>query len=527
VTVELLTMAAVFVGGCALLRGFGLTGWALPPLGLIVGICLLVEVGFGQLVTGAPGSPVITLVIISGVPLAWCALRLRREPDLGRSLVPVAAGLAAVCAAVPVLRTVNMVKWHSDSLEYLSAGRLIAEGRYRSLAPSSMLSTRVLGVPLLHTPANLSGELYLRSITPLLWLATVASLIWLLYNAMRTGTDRRWRTVLIVLTVLWLATNNRVASNTFYLNGHLLTAALLLLIAGPGWLAASSAGADRAPRRALLALQLLAVPALVLARPEGALMAALAILPALLSDRFSPRHRSILLATLCICAALLTGFEVWLFHARGTTIPVSITAPGALWLLLLLAVPLMQWGLPGRGGHGWGRPGWRLPGWLLVQRYPVLLLAIVEGGLWLGLAAYTLRSSQVLVDSARATSDNLVHGQGGWGIFVVLLCALLLAAMLLLRLPNQAILRFPVTTFLPLVFLLAYLREGSYRVGDTDSLNRMVMHIVPLGVAYLALLLTIGRPVGRRVPRPPATQPPAQPAQPAASPRPRSLARLH
>ena len=53
-------------------------------------------------------------------------------------------------------------------------------------------------------------------------------------------------------------------------------------------------------------------------------------------------------------------------------------------------------------------------------------------------------------------------------------------------------LRFPLTTFVPFVFLMAYFREGSYRVGLADSLNRMIMHVVPLAILLLLILVTVG-----------------------------------
>jgi membrane protein implicated in regulation of membrane protease activity len=50
-----------------------------------------------------------------------------------------------------------------------------------------------------------------------------------------------------------------------------------------------------------------------------------------------------------------------------------------------------------------------------------------------------------------------------------------------------------VTTFLPLVFLLAFLRDGAYRVGATDSLNRMWIQIIPLAVLYVMAAIALDR----------------------------------
>ncbi|MBO0870308.1 MAG: hypothetical protein J2P15_17275 [Micromonosporaceae bacterium] len=471
---ELATVLAVFAGGCALLRALGLSGWALPPLGFLAGACLLLDVGFLQLVTGAPTTPVLTLAAIVVLPLAWCVLRWRRGHDLR---IPVPATITTVvllAVAVPVLRAANLVKWNMDSLDYLKAGRLLAEGGYRSTASTDLVVERVLGVPLLHAAANLSGDFYLRSITPLLFIALLAAMVWLLRAGIRAAGGRtpaaRWSNALIALAMLLLLTNDRVVYNAFYLNAHLLVAALFVLIGAGGWLLAVW---EEAPRPALMALQLIAVPALVISRPEGALLAVLLALPTVLSRRIDRRHRMVLLATLGGSVALFAGFQAWLFHDRGTAIPVSVAGPALLGVLALAAVPLLRLGF--------------------VHRHADHLLWAAEALLWLVLLAYTVRGPGVLYRSARATYINQIRGTGAWGLFVVLLCVLLLVAMLLLRIPYQAHLRFPLTTFVPLVLVLAYVREGAYRVGDADSLNRMIMHVVPLAVVYLLLLLTTGR----------------------------------
>ena len=63
---------------------------------------------------------------------------------------------------------------------------------------------------------------------------------------------------------------------------------------------------------------------------------------------------------------------------------------------------------------------------------------------------------------------------------------LVFAALVLFPFRDQVHLRYPLTTFVPLALLLAYLREGGYRTSQVDSLVRMVMQFVPL-----ALLLVI------------------------------------
>jgi hypothetical protein len=156
-------------------------------------------------------------------------------------------------------------------------------------------------------------------------------------------------------------------------------------------------------------------------------------------------------------------------------VPSSVTGPLALGVVVLLAIPLL-----------------RAP---YLTRHSRTLLWLTEIGLWVSLLALGLyyRGSGTLRNSVDATYVNLFEGAGAWGLSIVILVALLGLGLVLARpVPHQLMLRFPLTTFVPFVFLMAYFREGSYRVGLADSLNRMIMHVVPLAILLLLILVTVG-----------------------------------
>ena len=462
---ESLVILLLFGGGCALMRVVGVRGWGLAPLGFLAGVCLLLAVGFLQVATGLPTAPAITLAVVFGGPVGWWILRWRAGRAAGVP-VPLAVGSAlAIVGAVAVLRAANMLKWHPDSLTYLMAGRLLADGDYRSTASTELLTARVLGVPLLHAPADLGGALYLRSITPLLAAATVAAVVWFLWRAGRGAVTPRRLAAVAALVALLLLTNNRVIFSFFYLNGHLLFAACVLLVAGGGWLLATR------PDRALMTLQLLAIPGLVITRPEGYLAAVLVLLPTVLSARVPHRHRAAVTAVFGGTALLFATLQSWIFLDRDTAIPASVIGAAALGAAALAAIPLLGRATSHeRGGR---------------------LLALGEAGIWLGLAALAIRDPDTLWASLRALYGNQIEGLGGYGLSITVLSGLLLLAWLLSpRLPHQAHLRFPLTTFLPFCLVMAYLREGAYRAADADSMNRMFIHVVPLAVLFLSALLT-------------------------------------
>lgn len=473
---ELLVVAVIFVGGCAAMRVLGVSGWWLPGLGFLAGICLYLGIGFVQVATWLPTSPAITLVLTVGLPVGWWVLRWRRGGDVGVRVLPAVASMAGLFAAVVALRAANALKWHTDSLDYLIVARLLAEGHYRSTNTMLLVSTRQLGAPLLHAPANLDGELYLRSITPLLAVATIVTLVWFLRQGMRIGSGRLGFGLAAALLVLLMVTNDRVIHHAFYLNGHLLTGAVVLLAAASGWLLA--VGGEQ-PRRALMGLQILAIPALVITRPEGALMGVLILLPTWLSPRVPRTHRSITMAVFGASTILSSVVQGWFYLDRSTAIPSSVTGPLLLGVLSLLAIPLL--------------------GWPLLTHRATTWLWLTEVGLWLALLALVAyhKGSGVMHRSIDATYGNLVVGEGGWGLLIVLVSALLVLGFVLFEgPPHQILLRFPVTTFVPFVYLMAYLREGEYRAAYADSMNRMIMHIVPLAVLLLFILATVGDRAG-------------------------------
>jgi hypothetical protein len=462
VIVELLSVLAVFAGGCLFVRAAGLTGWSIPAFGLLAGLCLQITIGFVQVVTPLPTWPVLTLALTIALPAAWWLARWRGGHQVGFPVGYAALSVAVVAAAVPVLRAANLVKYHTDSFTYLMGGAVLADGTYDTAVSTHHLTKRLLAISLIHAPANLSDDFYLRAITPLLAVATVGILVWYFWRGAPARLDPGQLAILAGLGALVLVTNNRFVFSAFYINGHLLVAALLLVIVGSGWLLATR---DEVPARALMALQLLAIPPLVVTRPEASVLAGAALLPMLLSQRVPWRHRAATIVVLGTSTMAWQGF-VWLVHLeRDADVPITVSGPFLAGLAMLPGI------------------------WLLGRRSLMdrsrWLLWLTEAAIWLALAAFTVRDPQIMIDSLDAATQNLVLGAGKWGTSPVVLAGLVIGAIIFVRSPHLSYLRFPVTVFLPLAFVEAYLRDAAYRVGYGDSLSRMLMHIVPLAVLYV------------------------------------------
>jgi hypothetical protein len=367
---------AVFVGGCALLRAAGLRGWALAPLGLLAGTWLQVAIAAVQAVTFSPTSQALTQVLVVALPAAWWVIRWRHGRDIGVRVSVVVFSLLALSAAVGAL----------------------------------------------------------RSVTPLVELATLAALVWLFTLGGRDLIGPGRMALLGGLGALVLATYDRYAFGLFG-DGY---AAQLLLVVGCGWLLARDHRV-----RTLRVLQLVAIPALVLAGPGAFLVAALALLPTWLSATIPARHRA---NTLLICGGTTVIWHVYLgvlAMSQGTSPSGQVVGGVAVGALVLLLIPIRRWPFPLKRASS--------------------VLRLVEGALWLALVAFAIRDPDTVWPN---------HGNGWWEYPLGLL---VLVALVGFPFRHRTFLRFPLTTVVPLAFLL----------GFADSPSRTLMQYAPLALLFV------------------------------------------
>lgn len=455
---EFLFLSIVFLFGWTMLHVLGLRGWGAVPAGFIAGSFALVAIGLVFVAARLPTEPVWLMGVMMLFSLAY--LLPRRARIMPRDISALVAGLAILAVLVLALREANLVKYHIDSFRYLMSAQLLAEGQY-SLANMNLLTKRMLAAPLLHAPAALYGEYYVRAFIPVLAVSLLGTMVWFLGRGVRSR--RPQYVAASIAMVLLLATSNRFIWNAFYINAHLYFAIAFLAISASAWLLATREDVERRPLYALIAL---ALPAIVVARPEGFLAAGLAIAPLLFSGTVSWRGRGLVLSVYGVSLILWYGYVALAHLASERSIPLSTSGPLILGAAAVLLVPCLAWPY--------------------LTRWRKLLLAGVEIGLWLALAACAVRDPEVLSRSLDAIYQNLVVGAGSWGSSLLVLGGLLILAWSFCRDESLSYLRFPVTAMVPMFLLLAYLREGAYRAGNGDSLNRMLIEIVPLAVLFLA-----------------------------------------
>lgn len=447
-------------------------------LAILVGAAV-VTVATGLLIlAGAPTGRATTGSIAIAIALAHrrlssgvSALTDVAAARHARLSVPVLAlgafGLGGIAALSAVLRNDGILTLTPDSITLLSQAELLAtgSGAVASLAPE-ILAKRMLSVPAIHALGG-PGAGPMVVLGPLLLLA-----IGVLTGAVAYRIAHRRFAALPAALAAAVAGSSVVAvermlANSLYVNGHALVAAAvlgMLLIALDARLPLAMMG----PLAALIALS----------RAEGVLLAALVLVGATLAR---PRGVEV---------AITRGPWLWLSAAtvlRQTILLRAELASGsaAASTLGLLAVGVALAAAPlilSRGGH----------------RRRLLFTAAGLLALWVTAVLAVLLDVGPARPSLRATITNVL-GAGGWGPVLVLLG--LAATFALLRATEDEFLPLavPWLGFVPLGLLLAVLRDGAYRIGSGDSLNRMWIHLLPLLVLLIVLAV-----VGRAEPHMPA-----------------------
>jgi hypothetical protein len=282
------------------------------------------------------------------------------------------------------------------------------------------------------------------------------------------------------LAILLLATNHRYVFNSFYVNGHLLLSSQILVIVACGWLL--NTNGLKSSQTMLIQLQTLVIPAAIITRPEATLVILLVLLPTLLLDKLSWKLRAIPLVVAGLSTILWQSFIAVQYIARGQQVPVEVIGFLLVASVAIVSIKLLniRW---------------------LKNRARQILISI-ELGLWAVFAAFSIASPSIASRSLRSIYHNVVLGEGLWGLSLVVLGYFALVLMLLTRDKSLISLRFPITAFLPLMLIIAYLIDGAYRVGAGDSFNRMLLHILPLLVLYIVVatisLLLIHQPGERK-----------------------------
>ncbi len=460
---ESLVVLGWLVSGAAMARLSGLRGWVVGPMGFLLGVAAYIAVGLVLVVTPLPNHPLIALALSLAGATVWWVASAKDDTALRVHWRDVGLGAAAALSLVFVFVGQNLVKWHVDSFDYLNLGQLLAGGGYDEEVRLSLIETRLIGVPYLHAMSGIDGSYYMRSATPLIALASLATLVWLLLRGFDGRRDAITAGVFGGLGAAALATVNRFDFHALYINGHLLVGAVVMAVAGCAWLAISKAPV---PHITLALVMAVLIPAAVVTRAEGAPLIALALFPYVARAEAKGRPMAAVLFSFGGSVLVWNTFVVARALSRDETAPLSSLVLGAVAVVAL-----------GAGLAALKASLGELRRWLP---------AAGELGLWALLGALALRDSAILEDSLAAASTLFSPFDGVWGWTVWVYFAVGLGLLAAGRFAGSEALRYPWTTFIPLVFVLAYARDGAYHVFLYDSLNRMLIEVLPVLVLFIA-----------------------------------------
>ena len=462
--VEFISIAAILVGGSTIAYLSGLRGWGVPALGFVMGIAAGSVLGHVQVFFGIATSSTVTLSLIVLLPITVYFLPVHRK-------VPVAPlGFRSMCVAFLAIIIAALLFSHAkllnttpDSYEYGMIGALYDGGRLALAAPGLLLK-RMFTVALLHAPANIQNELFHRSITPVFSLVTVLGLVWFCCKGIN-GVEKKYGYLhaLPWVSGLLLATNPFFVYNAFYVNGHVNYAALLLFVCGSCWLIAEDADV---PKTTLYTIVYCCTPALIFVRQESGLHAVLALLPVFSSTKFPYAHKKNLLMVLSVSILGLYGFLSIRFMRSSTVVPFSVVGMLMMGTLLLAGIPVFR-------SNRW-------------NQFSAHVLPLAEAAMWLLLLMASVFDPTTFFVSCHAAIHNLILGKGMWGYSLVVLGILFLIVRMVAYRSDLAILRFPVSVFIPFGLLLAFVRGAPYRVSPIDSFNRMFLHVVPLAILFIS-----------------------------------------
>lgn len=266
-------------------------------------------------------------------------------------------------------------------------------------------------------------------------------------------------------------TINRMVYASFYVNGHILVAAAVLIVAAGGWMLVVG---PRYMHRPLIIGMALSVASVTVARPDAVALMAILLVPTLLCSAVKPLSRAVPLIALGLMSSAWYGFSIIRHHEIGVPTPSAAKGFFLLGLVALAAVPLLYWNF--------------------LTRNRMLFVGLVEAAVWFVAAAAAIRAPRVVRASIEATWENMVLGAGGWSVSLILTAAILIAALIVFRHRGAESMRYAVTTFFPLVIIFAVARGPAYRVGGGDSLNRSWTHIVAVAVVLLVTTVAVGVP---------------------------------
>lgn len=425
------------------------------------------------LLAGLQTTPHITFLLSTLLPAGATTLFSFRSPNKidARTVQSVLPVTCPLFLAVLFSRVVSFERVNPDSLLYLAHSRLLRSSA-QQLLDSPDLSDRGLGVSSYHSIASLIDMELFSSMQVNIGFATCALVFATGKRILGSQHSDRVTTILAAFGTLLLVSTDRFIFSHQLINQHGLVSlqlgCILLLIA-------ALESVPAAKQKFALATLCLIASSVSSARPEGILLVTFLIVMTGISGLFSfgDRNASMCSAGLSLFVSILPWALIVRQTGSGLQTMILLGSPILVCCAHIARVYLSDFPASTR----------------TVARRQQTRIAFCGYFTILVFWCYVdpARDVSLITRSLGNTATNLFIN-GGWGFsasFVLLALTLLSMQGSYVRLLLQDI----ILGSISLMIGLSVVRNGAFRVGPGDSLNRMIFHLVPLIGIYVTLAL--------------------------------------
>ena len=459
------TWISLAIGYCVVPRcRFGAVGFAAASY-LVGTAVVVISAGVYFAVTGRSSFTVILGFAVGIGVLSWRD-QAKSFPDCMLSRSDVSAVTATL------LGSASLVAWATsagvgilspDSIDYLAGADVFGQGLF-SVVPADTLQTRMIAMQVLHAPVRMVGGVAATSVSPLAGLAVLALLASLVHRLSVDAVGVPRARILAVLGATVLVSIPWFVDVAFYINAHILVAGLLLFLVG-----AIAQDSDRSQTSGHFGLALaVSALAIALSRPEGLIVASIALIPLLLTGSSQGRRGA--------APFWVLGIGGFLWHSRlwftQYSEPFDATPFALLGIVLSLGIALLP----------------SVSNWLYrsgVRHARAVIMTLVAAGIVSCLVLYAMSDWEDFAATLDSVWTNLA-GAGRWGYGGVGLAMLLVYGLAGKTNRWNGQVKWTIVCLLGFSLCSAFLRGGAFRVGPGDSMNRMFIHFAPL-VLLLAL----------------------------------------
>jgi len=368
-----------------------------------------------------------------------------------------AGGWFAVFVVLSVVTVyLNYIHFTSDSFVYEGAGYFLALSQQLDSNHSftdHLIRTRQIFVPAIHTAGPLFGFEYTYAIYPMMaiwFLGLFASFCWRVFKFIEV--DSRLSIGLVLLVTLTLASMRAYVYHGLWVHSNFFAAVLFFITSVTLFFYAIE------ERRFWLAISSVFLAMFALARPEGIVFALIPL--GLFAWRVEePRKAD---ALLYFGLYLLIAFSWHINSLRIIGIGGSAHLDGRAVLFGLVAT-LSLWSV------AYFKPRFRKINFKSIYVMTVFMLTLF-------IVAYIKPNN--VIRFLKILMINMSEAYV-WGATWFVLGSLLAILTCLSRFKEREFLDMPIVAFVFFIFLIGFTKHPS-RIGQEDSLNRMMFHIIPI-----------------------------------------------